>query len=162
MDAREIARVLTKAAAFDLRTVGEGDILAWADAIGDLDLPDALAAVSRHYRTSTERLMPAHIRRHVDEIRRERIRAAQQDAAAEQALETARAAVPARDRKAEVDALIADLRDKLPPVDEHNFRRAEVLGWERARARHLRAVPNPHYDPTITPPEPPSTVEETA
>jgi len=68
--------VLAKAAAFDSRTVGEGDILAWAEAIGDLDIDDALAAVTRHYRDSADWLKPVHVRRHVQAIARERARTA--------------------------------------------------------------------------------------
>jgi len=76
MTADDIGRVLAKAAAFDRRTVGEGDILAWFDAIGDVDPEDALEAVTAHYRQTDAWLMPAHVLRHVEQTRRERARAA--------------------------------------------------------------------------------------
>lgn len=71
MKPSEVAVVLTKAAAYDRRTIGEADVAAWHEAIGDLDLEPALAAVTRHYRDTAEWLMPADVRRHAAEIRRE-------------------------------------------------------------------------------------------
>lgn len=68
----DMARVLAKAAAYDQRTIGETDVRAWHDAIGDLDFADAHTAVTRHYRNHTERIMPAHIRRMVAELKAER------------------------------------------------------------------------------------------
>lgn len=76
MNPGEMARVLTKAAAFDQRTIGEADVMAWYDAVGQLDYDDAMTAVSRHYATNTDRIMPAHLRAEVLAIRNER--AAQQ------------------------------------------------------------------------------------
>lgn len=58
----DIARVLAKAAAFDQRTVGAADVAAWHEAVGDLEVGDALAAVTRHYSASTQRIMPVHVR----------------------------------------------------------------------------------------------------
>lgn len=63
MNRTEVATVLIKVTAFDLRTVGEADVLAWHEVLADVDLADALAAVTRHYRDSTDRIMPAHVRR---------------------------------------------------------------------------------------------------
>jgi hypothetical protein len=69
MTRSEIALLLGACAARDQRTIGETDVLAWHEDIGDLDFEDARAAVSQHYRESTERIMPAHIRRLVRIIR---------------------------------------------------------------------------------------------
>lgn len=76
MNVRETAKVLAKAAAFDQRTVGEADIMAWHEVIADLDAEDALSAVSRWYRDSTDRLMPATLRKTVGVLRAERFHAA--------------------------------------------------------------------------------------
>jgi hypothetical protein len=70
----ETAKVLLKASVYDRRTVGAADIEGWYEALGDLDLGDCLAAVGRHFRESTDWLMPAHVRRIVKEIRDERHR----------------------------------------------------------------------------------------
>ena len=142
----DTARVLAKVQAYDRRTVGETDILAWHETIGDLDYADALAAVSRHYRESTQWLMPAHIVRGATEIADER-RRANLRARADRELEQA-PPVATEDRSAEVRALLAELRDTLPPVDPIKYRRAEVLDWERQRDRDRWAQPNPHYDPS--------------
>lgn len=76
MNAEEISDVLAKAAAFDQRTVGAADILAWLEVVGDLDRADALEGVARHYRETSNRMMPADLRRHVKAIREERQRRA--------------------------------------------------------------------------------------
>lgn len=145
MTPADIARVLAKAAAFDQRTVGEADILAWYDAIGDLDPTDALEAVSRHYRESTDRLMPAHIRRIAAQLVRERhrIEREQRDRLAIEA--TASAAVPTQDRRADVDDLLGKLRDRLGPSDPNVLRRTEWVRTEKRRQRANDAGPNPHY-----------------
>jgi hypothetical protein len=71
MTPSEVALVLSKAASYDRRTLGEADVAAWYEAIDDLALDTALAAVARHYRQTTEWLMPADVRRHAADIRRE-------------------------------------------------------------------------------------------
>jgi hypothetical protein len=58
----EVARVLTRAASFDQRTLGDADVDAWFQVIGDLDFAECMAKVIEHYRSSTDRLMPAHLR----------------------------------------------------------------------------------------------------
>lgn len=75
----DAARVLAACALFDNRKVRddeEGERLAeaWYAVIGDLDLRDALEAVRRHYRDSTEWIMPAHVRKGVAQIKAERRR----------------------------------------------------------------------------------------
>lgn len=72
MTRSEIALLLGAAAARDQRTVGEADVLAWHEDLGDLDLADARDALRRHYRESTDRIMPAHVRRLVKIIKDER------------------------------------------------------------------------------------------
>lgn len=76
MNLEETTAVLAKAAAFDQRTIGEADVLAWHEAIGDLYVDHALAAVTRHFRESDARLMPVHIRRIDAEMAKERARLA--------------------------------------------------------------------------------------
>jgi hypothetical protein len=70
----DAAELLTLAAAFDRRTVGEADARAWAAALHDMPLdPDARAAIARHYGQSTDWLTPAHVRHHRRKIRDERL-----------------------------------------------------------------------------------------
>jgi hypothetical protein len=145
MNLREAAAVLAKTTGYDNRTVGQTNVLAWHEALSDLDIGDALEAVAIHHRESADYLMPVHVRRIVDRIDRDRRRAIREAADAEQAL--ALAASPIRDRSAEVRQLIADLRDALPPGDPDKLRRPEWLENDRRRAREARpdAQPNPHY-----------------
>jgi hypothetical protein len=70
----ETAVLLAKAAAVDQRTVGEADVRAWQEILAHVDLPDALAAVTRHYAETADRLMPAHVIRHAKAIRADRKR----------------------------------------------------------------------------------------
>lgn len=75
MTPADASELLTIAAAFDRRTIGKADAIAWADALQGLDVADCGDAIRDHFRDSTEYLMPAHVRRGVQRIRDERIRA---------------------------------------------------------------------------------------
>ena len=75
MTPADAAELLTIAAAFDRRTIGEADAIAWADALHGLNKSDCAQAVREHFQTSTEYLMPAHVRRGVRRIREARLRA---------------------------------------------------------------------------------------
>lgn len=66
----EANNVLTVAASFDKRTIGELDITMWQQALRGLDFQTCAAAVIKHYSTTTDYLLPVHICRLVaDEIR---------------------------------------------------------------------------------------------
>jgi hypothetical protein len=110
----DAARVLAACALYDNRTVGKADAAAWFHTIGDLPIEDALEAVARHYRDSTDRMMPAHVRRIVREIRDERDRANPHEVRA----------LPSRfedDLGREIRAArgAATVREVLAPVVEH-------------------------------------------
>lgn len=61
MNQLETADVLTAIASYDLRTIGESDVIAWHAAIGELSKDLALEAVVIHHKTNTDRVKPAHI-----------------------------------------------------------------------------------------------------
>jgi len=69
----ETVDLLTVAAAFDQRTVGEGDAMAWHAVLGDLAFADAKQAVLGYYAETRERIMPADIRQRVREVRHLRL-----------------------------------------------------------------------------------------
>lgn len=73
MNATETGQLLAFAALYDNRKVGDPDVVAWLEAIGDLPYPDARSAVAAHYGQSTERIMPGHVRTRVKAMRRERL-----------------------------------------------------------------------------------------
>jgi hypothetical protein len=73
MNPQEVGQVLAVCAAFDQRTVGASDILAWLDVIGDLPCRDAMQAVKDHYRVNRERITVADIRERVVAMRRARL-----------------------------------------------------------------------------------------
>lgn len=61
MSPAEIIDLLSLAAAYDQRTVGQGDVAAWHQALYKLDLDEAQAAVVAHYQGNRERIMPADV-----------------------------------------------------------------------------------------------------
>lgn len=127
MNRAETARVLAKAAAYDQRTVGEADVLAWHEILERVDLTDALDAVRRHYTASVERIMPADVVRLARDARRDRERA-QPDAHAEVL------ALPSRyepdiARDIRVREGVARCRDVMTPI------------WDALRARRQAADP---------------------
>ena len=63
MNPSEAAIVLTFAAAYDRRTVGEADAKAWALALPHVRVKDAQAAIVEHYTESREFLMPSDVGR---------------------------------------------------------------------------------------------------
>jgi len=69
MTPAETAKVLAKMAAYDQRTVGESDVLAWYDILGHLDIDSCLAAVTIHYRENTSRPWPSEIRKLATDLR---------------------------------------------------------------------------------------------
>lgn len=74
MNRAEAAQLLTMAAAYDARTIGEADVIAWHAVLQDVDFADAQTALVDHFRISTYRLMPAHICQGVKAMRAERLR----------------------------------------------------------------------------------------
>lgn len=76
MNAEETSRLLAKCASFDRRKVGEADIIAWLQVLGDLPYDDCIAAVIGHYGETADWIMPAHIRQRVKQAREARIAAA--------------------------------------------------------------------------------------
>jgi hypothetical protein len=74
----EAALVLTKCAAFDSRTIGEADAIAWAEALSSANcsLQDSLRGVTEHYTTTSSRIMPLELINKVRAIRQARIKAA--------------------------------------------------------------------------------------
>lgn len=72
MNRAQVAELLTLITAFDRRTLGDADIVAWHSVLDDIEVTDAAEAVRRHYRTSSEWIMPADVRRGAAEVVRER------------------------------------------------------------------------------------------
>jgi hypothetical protein len=132
----EVAVVLSKASAFDQRTIGEADVMAWHEVLADIPVDDALQAVTDHYRENATRLWPADLRRlatQIDHKRRGAIRRAELAAAQEPRALPAGPADPER-----VSKLIGEVVAALPVTDSDRIR-------ERAkhRAHKERGRPEP-------------------
>ncbi|MEU0427888.1 hypothetical protein ABZ235_30640 [Streptomyces canus] len=65
MTPAETAELLGLCAAFDRRTIGKADVLAWQTVLADIDAAAAKAAVTAHYSAETRWIMPADIRQAV-------------------------------------------------------------------------------------------------
>lgn len=65
MTPSQTAELLAFAAAFDRRTLGKADVLAWHTVLTDIDYEAAKQAVTAHYATETRWIMPADIRQAV-------------------------------------------------------------------------------------------------
>lgn len=151
MNYAQVATILALAATRDRRTVGETDVRAWHQDIGDLDFEDAREAVSAHFRESTEYLMPVHVRRLAAAVRKERHRI-ERETEERFAIEQYRAtAGPLTDRSADIRALVGQVRDVLPETGPEVIR-PRTVAWERehrAFQRSQNAEPNPDFDPAM-------------
>lgn len=156
MNFDEAAAVLALAAAYDNRKVSDPTIVAWQAALADVDGADALAAVVAHHSNSGEYLMPVHVRRGAETIDRNRRRDERERAEAEQAIEAAEARAFTADEVSRAAAVIAELREKLPPGEPAKLRgehwlathaRGQLRDGSRVARPTAPDVPNPYFDP---------------
>lgn len=159
MNLSETADLLTAMSAFDRRTIGDGDVIAWQSILPDASFEDCLEAVKQHYAESTEWMMPAHVRRSVRDMVSQREMAARhtgwapgqagvpRDRAVPEVATGERLALS--DLPAAVADLVARVRADLPEGSrEALYPRREA--WEREHKAYLRThnpEPNPHYRP---------------
>ena len=73
MTPSEAAELLVLCSAYDNRTIGDGNALAWADVLNDVRLADAKDAVKAHYRRSAEFLHASEVRERVRALREARL-----------------------------------------------------------------------------------------
>lgn len=73
MTPAQVAELLTFCAAFDRRTIGKADVLAWSPLLTTIDFDEAREAVTTHYASSTRWIMPADIRDAVRAAHRNRL-----------------------------------------------------------------------------------------
>lgn len=71
MNREEVTNLLAIVQTYDQRTVGETDVHAWHGTLGDLPFGHCRDAVIQHFKGSTDRLMPAHVRKAVTATRNE-------------------------------------------------------------------------------------------
>ncbi|PCN46989.1 hypothetical protein Csp2054_14190 [Curtobacterium sp. 'Ferrero'] len=76
MNQTEVAKLLTVASAIDNRTVSDEQVIAWHAALRHLPFEVAQEALVRHFRDSTEYLLPGHISKQAKVIRAEQEREA--------------------------------------------------------------------------------------
>lgn len=74
MNRSETAQLLTKIAAFDRRTIGEADVLAWHEILEPYPLAQCLNAVRAYFAETREWCMPSDVVQRVKAERSERLR----------------------------------------------------------------------------------------
>lgn len=163
MNLSETALMLAQMQAYDQRTVGESDVIAWHALLGDAPFEDCQEAVRRHYAEQTDRIMPAHVRRLVRDIHGEREAVARSTGWApgqagvpkDQAVpEIADVRQSARLALSDLPAAVADLLTQVRADLPEGSRKALMprrVAWERMYKAYLRTEhgePNPLYKPT--------------
>jgi hypothetical protein len=153
----ETADLLTAMSAFDRRTIGDGDVIAWQAVLSDASFGDCLEAVKRYYAEHTEWMMPAHVRRLVRDIVGEREAMAratgwapgQTGVPKDQAMPEVTSGPIAEATRAITEELIARMKARLPQGSREALMPRRVH-WEREHAAFVRlrdAEPNPYYRP---------------
>jgi hypothetical protein len=137
----EIVELLTLAATYDYRKIGEADVEAWHLALDDITIDDAKTAVVAHYRESTDRLMPAHVRQGVRALRALNRRHEPHEI---------RALPCGFDhdtvRQVQLARGVATVREVLAPVLEHLAERAAETPAARSAVETLREItPGPEW-----------------
>jgi hypothetical protein len=158
----ETARLLGAMAAFDRRTVGDADVIAWQAIMDDIPFADALEAVKRHYSEGDAWLMPVHIRQSVKAMQQERRDTARSTGWAPGQAGVSKGhpvpEVPSGTRLAlgDLPAAVADLVARVRAGMPEGSREALMprrVAWEREHRAYLRVrdgEPNPHYKPQPT------------
>lgn len=141
MNPSDAAELLTLAAAFDRRTIGKADAIAWADALTGLDPNDCAEAIRAHFRDSTDYLMPAHVRRGVRKIRADRVRAADSSLLDPHDVDPADVGGYLAARRARIAAIASGRAVEREPIVPADRERVERLMHQTLAA--LPAVPRP-------------------
>lgn len=147
MNLTETDRLLTVIHNIDNRRIDDATVLVWHEVLRDMSFDDCLVAVTRHFRESTDYLMPAHIVRGAREIERQRTREANHAFMLESAPQNDPR--PLSDRSQELRDFVQSVRDVLPPGNPDSLRYGRRY-WRQVRQdreRQAAAVPNPHFDP---------------
>lgn len=155
MNLSETARALALVQAFDQRTVGEADVIAWQSLLPDAALEDVEAAVRQHYAAETARIMPAHVLRAVGAVEKARNASkwapgqhgVPRDEAAPEVTSALRLSLS--DLPAAVAELVARVRTELPEGSREALK-PRTVAWEREHRAFRRSQdgePNPHYRP---------------
>lgn len=164
MTPAEAARLLGLASGRDGRKPSHVAAAAWATDLADVDFTDAQEALARHFRESTDWVMPAHIRAHAKVIRDERRKGTSaplqlmrqpEDPAERRAINTRGAEACRQALHRETDDVTLDHDD---PIRDRALRRAraekrerqmapvrnpEMPGLIRQATRHLQIVEDP-------------------
>lgn len=163
MNRSETALMLAQMQAYDQRTVGESDVIAWHALLSDAPFEDCQEAIRRHYAEQTDRIMPAHVRRLVRDMHTEREMAAnatgwapgQHGVPKDQAMPevTSGQRLALGDLPAAVADLVARVRADLPEGSREALmpRREYWAREHRAFVRTRDAEPNPLYRAKLTP-----------
>jgi hypothetical protein len=155
----ETALILAQMQAYDQRTVGESDVIAWQALLADASFQDCQEAVRQHYAEETDRIMPAHVRRLVRDITRARQVSpwapGQHGVPKDQAMPEVESGprLALSDLPGAVAGLLARVGVDLPEGSREALK-PRTVAWEREHGAFLRTQsgePNPLYKPQAAP-----------
>lgn len=156
MNLSETALMLGQMQAYDQRTVGESDVIAWHALLADAPFEDCQEAVRRHYAENTDRIMPAHVRRIVRGIHGEREMAARATgwAAGQAGVPKGQAhpeitgPIDSSSMAPELKAALRELLSERFPEASREKLKPRTVAWEREHRSYVRLRDgelNPHY-----------------
>ncbi|MEU5721583.1 hypothetical protein ABZ783_07150 [Micromonospora sp. NPDC047738] len=125
----------------------------WYAAMTDVPFDLARLAAVQLIQSSTFLPKVAEIRQRAADLSRERRRIAREAEERKEIEAYAANAGPLRDRSAEIQAFVGQVRTIIPDGDREALM-PRAVAWEREHRHHQRqieAVPNPAYDPTMQP-----------
>ena len=125
MNLEEIAAVLAKCAAYDRRTVGASDVLAWHEVLERVELADALEAVKRWYSNNRDWIMPSDVLSITRDIVKDK---------PGNVIELPVHRGPVRDHSKEIQDYVQGWRNKLPPGKPELIRRPNLMQRRQRRA----------------------------
>lgn len=142
MTPEDVIDVLSKAGAYDNRTIGHVEVAAWHELVGRYERGDALEAVGRHYTETRERMMPADLIKQIKAVREDRRREQHSDALA---LPSRWEEDPERDERFKANRARLEREILGPLAEKRSVDRAlreerTTADIEESRARYLLAL----------------------
>lgn len=134
MNRAEVAALLTLAAAYDRRTIGEAEVLAWHAIVDDLSFAEGERALRAHYAETERFAMPSDVRKRAIVERRRRHELAHSERVA---IETRRERQTPDEIAAGIAKVVAAL-DAAKGLTPEQRRERGLRDDERRRARSVR------------------------
>jgi len=146
----DAATLLAVVQAFDHRNVAEADVMAWADALHDLEPAECAEAIRSYFRDSDAWLMPSSVRQRVKALRDTRATREAQDSRRREAIEGRRDPEESHEGYLAVSQVLAEHMAANRPMpsaydqgqaDADDAARQVPCPWCKARPRQRCTTP---------------------